>query len=115
MRIGEISQANQQGKHTTTFAEMFKLASGGYIVDTPGIRAFGVVNLEKEVISHYFPEMRNFLNECKYNNCQHLNEPKCAVKDALETGEISESRYITYVQLMNEDENEIHRKKVEHQ
>jgi ribosome biogenesis GTPase len=115
LRIGEISQANQQGKHTTTFAEMFKLASGGYIVDTPGIRAFGVVNLEKEVISHYFPEMRHFLNECKYNNCQHLNEPKCAVKDALETGEISESRYTTYVQLMTEDENEIHRKKVEHQ
>ena len=115
LRIGEISKANQQGKHTTTFAEMFKLASGGYIVDTPGIRAFGVVNLEKEVISHYFPEMRNFLNECKYNNCQHLNEPKCAVKNALETGEISESRYTTYVQLMTEDENEIHRKKVEHQ
>jgi ribosome biogenesis GTPase len=115
LRIGEISQANQQGKHTTTFAEMFKLTSGGYIVDTPGIRAFGVVNLEKEVISHYFPEMRRFLNECKYNNCQHLNEPKCAVKNALETGEISESRYTTYVQLMTEDENEIHRKKVEHQ
>ncbi len=115
LRIGEISQANQQGKHTTTFAEMFKLDSGGYIVDTPGIRAFGVVNLEKQVISHYFPEMRNFLNECKYNNCQHLNEPKCAVKYALEIGEISESRYTTYVQLMTEDENEIHRKKVEHQ
>jgi ribosome biogenesis GTPase len=93
---------------------MFKLASGGYIVDTPGIRAFGVVNLEKEVISHYFPEMRHFLNECKYNNCQHLNEPKCAVKAALETGEISESRYTTYYQLMTEDENEIHRKKIEH-
>lgn len=114
LRIGEISQVHQQGKHTTTFAEMFKLSSGGYIVDTPGIRAFGVVNLEKEVISHYFPEMRNFLNECKFNNCQHLNEPKCAVKAALESGEISESRYTTYIQLMTEDENEVHRKKIEH-
>lgn len=114
LRIGEISQVHQQGKHTTTFAEMFKLSSGGYIVDTPGIRAFGVVNLEKEVISHYFPEMRNFLNACKFNNCQHLNEPKCAVKAALESGEISESRYTTYLQLMTEDENEVHRKKIEH-
>lgn len=113
LRTGEISQANQQGKHTTTFAEMFKLASGGYIVDTPGIRAFGIVDLEKEVISHYFPEMRELLNECKYNNCQHLNEPKCAVKDALAEGEIFESRYATYYQLMTEDENEVHRKKTE--
>ncbi|MDB0011636.1 ribosome small subunit-dependent GTPase A [Crocinitomicaceae bacterium] len=113
LRIGEISQSNAQGKHTTTFAEMYKLDSGGYIIDTPGIRAFGIVNLEKEVISHYFPEMRRLLNECKYNNCLHMNEPKCAVKDAIESGEVSESRYTTYMQLMTEDENEIHRKKAE--
>jgi len=113
LRVGEISTANEQGKHTTTFAEMFKLKSGGYIIDTPGIRAFGIVNLEKEVISHYFPEMRELLNECKYNNCLHLNEPKCAVKTAVENGGISESRYATYHQLMNEDQNEIHRKKAE--
>jgi ribosome biogenesis GTPase / thiamine phosphate phosphatase len=113
LRTGDISQANRQGKHTTTFAEMFKLKSGGYIVDTPGIRAFGLVDLDKEVISHYFPEMRHYLNACKYNNCSHLNEPKCAVKDALEIGEIFESRYTTYLQLMTEDANEIHRKKIE--
>ena len=113
LRIGAISESNAQGKHTTTFAEMYKLKSGGYIIDTPGIRAFGIVNLEKEVISHYFPEMRHFLNECKYNNCLHMNEPKCAVKAALETGEVSESRYTTYMQLMTEDENEVHRKKAE--
>ena len=113
LRIGAISESNAQGKHTTTFAEMYKLKSGGYIIDTPGIRAFGIVNLEKEVISHYFPEMRRFLNECKYNNCLHMNEPKCAVKEALDTGEVSESRYTTYVQLMTEDENEVHRKKAE--
>jgi ribosome biogenesis GTPase len=91
---------------------MFKLTSGGYIVDTPGIRAFGIVNLDKEVLSHYFPEMRELLNECKFHNCQHLNEPKCAVKNAVEEGKIPESRYDSYVQMMTDDENEIHRKKV---
>ena len=111
LRTGVISDANMQGKHTTTFAEMFKLKSGGYIVDTPGIRAFGIVNLDKEVISHYFPEMRNLLNECKFNNCQHLNEPKCSVKKAVEEGKIPESRYESYYQMMVEDENEVHRKK----
>jgi ribosome biogenesis GTPase / thiamine phosphate phosphatase len=111
LRTGEISQAHQQGQHTTTFAEMFKLSFGGYIIDTPGIRAFGIVDLDKEVISHYFPEMRSLIGHCKFHNCQHLNEPKCAVKDALLNGEIAESRYHTYLQLMTEDENEVHRKK----
>lgn len=111
LKTGEISEYHQQGQHTTTFAEMHPLTSGGYIIDTPGIRAFGIVDLEKEVISHYFPEMRKLIGECKYHNCQHLNEPKCAVKDAVETGEISGSRYMTYVQLMTEDESEVHRKK----
>lgn len=111
LKTGEISQAHQQGQHTTTFAEMHKLTSGGYIIDTPGIRAFGIVNLDKEVISHYFPEMRALIGACKFHNCQHLNEPKCAVKNAVESGEISESRYQTYLQLMTEDENEVHRKK----
>jgi ribosome biogenesis GTPase / thiamine phosphate phosphatase len=108
----EISNAHQQGQHTTTFAEMHKLQSGGYIVDTPGIRAFGIVDLDKTVISHYFPEMRAIMSQCKFNNCQHLKEPKCAVKDALEAGDIDESRYTTYVQLMEEDENDIHRKSI---
>ena len=111
LRTGEISRAHQQGQHTTTFAEMFRLSFGGYIIDTPGIRAFGIVDLDKEVISHYFPEMRALIGACKFHNCQHLNEPKCAVKNALETGEIAPSRYDTYVQLMTEDENEVHRKK----
>ncbi|MDG1147686.1 MAG: ribosome small subunit-dependent GTPase A [Crocinitomicaceae bacterium] len=108
----EISNAHQQGQHTTTFAEMHKLQSGGYIVDTPGIRAFGIVDLDKAVISHYFPEMRALMSDCKFNNCQHLNEPKCAIKDALEFDRIDESRYSTYVQLMEEDENDIHRKNI---
>lgn len=111
LRVGEISEYHQQGQHTTTFAEMHPLQTGGYIIDTPGIRAFGVVDLDKQVMSHYFPEMRELIGACKYHNCQHLNEPKCAVKDAVEAGDISESRYQTYVQLMTEDESEVHRKK----
>lgn len=110
LKTGLISEVHQQGKHTTTFAEMFKLASGGYIVDTPGIRAFGIVDLDKSVISHYFPEMRERMSGCKFNNCQHINEPKCAIKAAIETFEIDESRYMTYLQLMEEDPTENYRK-----
>lgn len=110
LRTGAISDAHKQGKHTTTFAEMHKLNSGGYIIDTPGIRAFGIVDLDKTVLSHYFPEMRALMSECKFNNCQHINEPKCAIKNAVENGTIDESRYNTYIQLMTEDENDIHRK-----
>lgn len=112
LRTGEISQAHLQGQHTTTFAEMHKLSSGGYIIDTPGIRAFGVIDLDKEVISHYFPEMRNLIGECKFHNCQHLNEPKCAVKQAVENGEIAESRYNTYLQLIQEDSDDVYRKNI---
>ncbi|MCH2224881.1 MAG: ribosome small subunit-dependent GTPase A [Crocinitomicaceae bacterium] len=110
IKTGSISDAHQQGKHTTTFAEMHKLASGGYIVDTPGIRAFGIVDLEKDVMSHYFPEMRALMHECKFNNCKHINEPKCAIKKALGEGKLDESRYSTYVQLMEEDPTESYRK-----
>ncbi|MCO5260579.1 MAG: ribosome small subunit-dependent GTPase A [Crocinitomicaceae bacterium] len=110
LKTGEISDIHLQGKHTTTFAEMHKLSSGGYIIDTPGIRAFGIIEIEKEHISHYFPEMRELLNECKFHNCKHLNEPKCKVKEAVENGEIYESRYHTYYQLMTEDSSEIYRK-----
>ena len=112
LRTGEISKSHLQGQHTTTFAEMHKLTTGGYIVDTPGIRAFGIVDLEKEFLSHYFPEMRALIGACKFHNCQHLNEPKCAVKDAVESGQISESRYTSYHQLMIEDENETFRKNI---
>lgn len=112
IKTGAISKAHHQGQHTTTFAEMHKLQSGGYIIDTPGIRAFGITELEKEHMSHYFPEMRALLNKCKFNNCKHLKEPQCAVKAAVESGEIYESRYETYHQLMVEDPNEIHRKNI---
>jgi ribosome biogenesis GTPase len=109
LRIGEISQAHEQGKHTTTFAEMHKLESGGYIIDTPGIRAFGLINIEKEHISHYFPEIRDLLGKCRFHNCMHLNEPYCAVKLALEEGQIAASRYHSYLQLMEEDGNSPYR------
>lgn len=110
IRIGAISSAHHQGQHTTTFAEMHALQSGGFLIDTPGIRAFGIVDLDKEVISHYFPEMRAMIGKCKYHNCQHLNEPNCAVKEGLETGLIYESRYWTYVQLMEGDDGDVHRR-----
>jgi ribosome biogenesis GTPase len=109
LRIGEISQAHEQGKHTTTFAEMHKLESGGYIIDTPGIRAFGLINIEKEHISHYFPEIRELLGQCRFHNCMHLNEPYCAVKLALEEDQIAASRYHSYLQLMEEDGNSPYR------
>jgi len=109
VKIGEISFAHKQGKHTTTFAQMHKLSFGGYIIDTPGIKAFGMTEIEKEHISHYFPEMRLLLNQCQYDNCKHITEPKCAVKEALERGEIALSRYQTYYQLMTEDTSQVYR------
>lgn len=112
LKTGEISKAHAQGQHTTTFAEMHHLASGGYIIDTPGIRAFGIVDLEKEHIAHYFPEMRELLGACRFHNCKHLNEPQCVVKEAVENGSISESRYQTYLQLMEEDPNDVYRRNI---
>ena len=110
LRVGEISSAHEQGKHTTTFSEMHALSSGGFIIDTPGIRAFGLVDLEKEHYAHYFPEMRDLLGKCKFHNCLHIEEPNCAIKSAVEDGAIFETRYITYLQLMNEDKTDPYRR-----
>ena len=112
IKTSEISSHHLQGQHTTTFAEMHPLKSGGFIIDTPGIKAFGIIDLEKEVISHYFPEMRELLNKCRFHNCLHLNEPSCAVKDAAENGEIASSRYSTYLDLIQEDGKENYRKAI---
>lgn len=109
IKTKEISYTHFQGQHTTTFAEMHQLITGGYIIDTPGIKAFGVVHMDKNVISHYFPEMRALLNQCKFHNCLHLNEPECAVKEAVEGGEIHDSRYSTYLDLMYENQDETYR------
>jgi ribosome biogenesis GTPase len=110
LRIGEISEAHFSGKHTTTFAEMYQVESGGFIIDSPGIRAFGLVEIEKEVLAHYFPEMRQLLGQCKFHNCMHVNEPHCAVKDAVENEEIEETRYIHYLQMLEDYGSGIHRR-----
>ena len=104
LKVGEISDAHFKGKHTTTFAEMHPLVYGGFIIDTPGIKELGLVNMEKEEISNYFPEMRALKSQCKFNNCLHLNEPKCAVIEAVEQGKITPSRYNNYIGIMNGEE-----------
>ena len=111
MKTGEISKVHKAGKHTTTFAEMFKLSFGGYIIDTPGIKAFGLIDFNKEDLSHYFLEMRAQLDNCQFNNCVHINEPKCAIKDAVEEGEIAPFRYINYLSMYNDDDDENYRPK----
>ncbi len=95
----EISGWSGKGQHTTTFAEMYDLPVGGRIIDTPGMREFGLVDVEKQEVSHYFPEMRSRLNDCQFNNCLHMNEPDCAIKDAVRAGAISEDRYVSYVNI----------------
>lgn len=100
LKVGEISEAHLKGKHTTTFAEMHQLEYGGFIIDTPGIKELGLVDMLKDEIRDYFPEMRALKGQCKFNNCYHLNEPKCAVIEAVEKGQIAASRYNTYVSIM---------------
>jgi ribosome biogenesis GTPase len=102
LRTKEISDSHKQGKHTTTFAEMFELDFGGYIIDTPGIRGFGTFDMDKSEISHYFVEFFELADKCKFNNCMHINEPQCAVKEALENGEIHFSRYESYLSMIDE-------------
>ncbi len=102
-RIGEISDVHLQGKHTTTFYEMYSLSSGGFIVDTPGLRGFGLVDLEKEEIAKYFPEMLRASEGCRFTPCTHTHEPGCAVKEAVEAGEISYDRYSSYLGMIEEE------------
>jgi ribosome biogenesis GTPase len=104
LKTKSISTQHSQGQHTTTFAEMFDLSFNAKIIDTPGIKGFGVVDMEKEEISDYFPEFFKLSQDCKFNNCLHIEEPKCAVKDALEKDKIAASRYRSYVQLIEGDD-----------
>lgn len=104
-KTGEISAYHHKGMHTTTFSEMFEVEGNGYIIDTPGIKGFGTFDMEAEEISHYFPEIFKMSENCKYNNCTHTNEPGCAVKKAVEEHFISESRYNSYLGML-EDEDE---------
>ncbi|MBE8714192.1 ribosome small subunit-dependent GTPase A [Sphingobacterium hungaricum] len=101
LKTGNISEWSDKGKHTTTFAEMIELPNGGFIVDSPGIRELGVVDIEKGELSHYFPEMRALLNQCKFHNCRHINEPGCVVLEAVENGEIENSRYESYLSIFH--------------
>ena len=109
LKTKAISDQHMQGQHTTTFAEMFDLSFDARIIDTPGIKGFGVVDMEKEEIGDYFPEFFELKNECKFNNCLHLEEPHCAVKAALENDELHWSRYQSYKQIMEGDEENYRR------
>jgi ribosome biogenesis GTPase len=99
LRTNQISDWSEKGMHTTTFAEAFELPQGGFIIDTPGIRELGVIDIEKQVLSHFFPEMRQRMHDCRFSNCRHINEPGCAVLEALENGEIEPSRYDSYLSI----------------
>ena len=102
-KVGEISDAHLQGKHTTTFYEMYRLASGGFIIDTPGIRGFGLVDLAREEIALYFPEMLKASEGCRFTPCTHTHEPGCAVKAAVEDGSISYERYSSYLGMLEDE------------
>ena len=102
-KTGEISEAHLQGKHTTSLYEMYPLASGGFVIDSPGLRGFGLVDLEKEEISKYFPEMLRASEGCRFTPCTHTHEPGCAVKAAVEAGTISSERYNSYLGMLEED------------
>ena len=101
LKTQDVSGWSGKGLHTTTFAEMFDLPFGGKIIDTPGMREFGLVDISKQELSHYFPEMRSRLNDCQFNNCQHINEPGCAIKKAVDEEKINIDRYISYCTILD--------------
>ena len=105
LRTSEISDAYNTGKHTTTFSEMYETEGDGYVIDTPGIKGFGTFNMKKEEVSHYFKEIFRFSADCRFNNCTHTHEPHCAVREAVERHDIAESRYNSYLSML-EDEKE---------
>lgn len=104
-KTAEISDFAEKGVHTTTFAEMFEISPKTYLIDTPGIKELGLIDIEKEELSDYFPEMRELINECKYHNCEHTHEPGCAIKTAVEEGLIENSRYYNYLSMLEGDDN----------
>ena len=108
LKVGNISDQHFQGKHTTTYAELHDLNNGSKLIDTPGIKGFGLVDFNREEIKDFFPEFVKLKSKCKFNNCMHLNEPKCYIKQKIQTDEISKSRYDSYIQIIN-DNNLKHR------
>ncbi|MFI3239389.1 MAG: ribosome small subunit-dependent GTPase A [Bacteroidales bacterium] len=111
LRTAEVSAVHQTGMHTTTFSEMFPVndSEDGYIIDTPGIKGFGTIDFDKNQVAHYFPEIFNFSHECRYNNCTHTHEPKCAVREALDNHQISQSRYNSYLSILEDEESDRYR------
>jgi len=107
LKIGKISSVHQKGMHTTTFAEMHELSSGGFIIDTPGIKEMGLIDLDKVTIAERFPEMRALMHQCHFSNCTHIHEPGCAVKQAVEDGKIDAQRYSNYLGILNDEGLEI--------
>ena len=105
LKTTEISAYSDKGVHTTTFAEMFEIGENTYLIDTPGIKELGVVDIPKPEVSHYFPEMRDLLLNCRFNNCLHLNEPGCAVREAVDAGKISLTRYDSYRSILEDEDN----------
>ena len=106
LKVKEISEYHQQGVHTTTFSRMFKLKKqNSFIIDTPGIRGFGLVDISKNMLSHYFPEMKKASSKCKFNNCLHINEPRCNVIIELKNGNIAQSRYESYLNMLEDSQN----------
>ncbi len=104
IRIGAVSASSSKGKHTTTFSEMYPLAGGGYLIDTPGIKGFGLIDIENDEICRYFPDLFRYAPRCGYYNCTHTHEPACAVREALRAGEIGLSRYESYLKLLDDDQ-----------
>ena len=104
VRTAEISRSHHKGRHTTTFSTMYTLSEGGYIIDTPGIKGFGLIDIDDAELAHYFPEMMRWLPECRYYNCSHTHEPHCAVIEAVERGDIALSRYESYLKILDEDD-----------
>ena len=104
IRTGDISESHHKGRHTTTFSTMYPLSEGGALIDTPGIKGFGLIDIEEEELWHYFPEMMHYGRECRFYNCTHTHEPGCAVVAALEEGAISELRYESYLKMMDDDD-----------
>ena len=110
VRVGDVSQTHHKGMHTTTFSELLDLPGGGAIIDTPGVKAFGTIDFERAEVAHYFPEIFKVSSDCRFNNCTHTHEPGCAVRDAVENGDVSISRYTSYLSILDEDPNNKYRK-----
>lgn len=110
-RTGDISESHHKGMHTTTFSEMFELVNGGYLIDTPGIKGFGTFDMKPEEVGHYFKEIFETSDDCRFNNCTHTHEPGCAVLEAVKEHRISESRYSSYLSILNDEEEGKYREK----